>query len=200
MPPRKITEGDTALVSKITPKDLGNPRAAAALDYNDPNAAHFLGEVMGRATGTKAVVDARTDSLYHPLTGDFMAIRGTDSKKIRSGVLYLPGGIHDLLKAAFEGDDPAREVEFWYEIWTKPVSTPPGYAYMLVNKVQTARTDPLAHLMEQRQRALASDSEDGVSEGEQPEASEAPIEATDDTAAKPDAGKGKGGRGNKAAA
>lgn len=164
--PRKLSTLDTGFVSKITPKDLGNPRAAAAMDHTDPNAAHFLGEVLGRATGFVTKEDQRTGNVYFPLTGNFTAFKGDkDSTKISSGVLYLPGGIHELILSQFQGENPAKEVEFWMEIWTKPVSTAPGYAYMLVNKkAPEAKSDPLADLMAFRSQALAAIADESATE------------------------------------
>ncbi len=153
--PRKLSSNEAGFVSKITPKDLGNPRAAAALDHTDPTAAHFLGEVLGRATGFVTKEDQRTGNVYFPLVGNFTAFKGTDGAKISSGVLYLPGGIHEMILSQFQGDEPAKEVEFWMEIWTKPVASSPGYAYMLVNKKEVeAKRDPLSDLIAYRENAM----------------------------------------------
>ncbi len=156
MAPRKLNANEAGFISKITPKDLGNPRVAASMDHTDPNAAHFLGEVIGRATGFQTKEDSRTGNVYHPLTGTFTAFKGADGAQMSSGTLYLPGGIHELILSQFQGENPAKEVEFWMEIWTKPVATAPGYAYMLVNKkAPEAKSDPLADLKRLRDETLA---------------------------------------------
>lgn len=144
--------------SKLVPKDLGNPKTAAALPDGN-NSIVTLGTIFGRATGTKAktFTDRATGEQVtaDAIVGTFVGRRavplengdGTETVEIRSGFLYLPNGIAELLTVPLSMTDRPEMIEFAIRIGTRKASNPAGYEYVVseLHKPQGA-ADPLQHL------------------------------------------------------
>jgi hypothetical protein len=132
------------MVSKITAKELGNPKKVLAMDGDD--AKHILGNIFGIATEVKRkdIVDAGgTTSTFWPLIGQFVGVL-PDQSQVRSGVLYLPTGIHESYKAAVENMQEGDTLRFALRLQTVKASSPAGYAYQAVDLMPPKTVDLLS--------------------------------------------------------
>lgn len=130
---------EVGILSKITMKSLGNPKAAAAFEVGDGK-RHFLGRAMGFASGLVQKLSDDGEPLFG-LKGTFRVTKA-DGKILQSGVLYLPGGIQETVSEAIP-DDQGR-VQFAYDIFTEASANKAGYSYVAVPVFKPASEDPFA--------------------------------------------------------
>lgn len=124
-----------------------------------------LARIMGTASGLKSAVDQRGEPVFG-LTGSFLGINiaeglqaGQDGKdadfgQYRSGVLYLPGGIQELIQAPLEKalNDPDKAVansaaiEFAMDLFAIPANNPAGYSFVATLLGEAAQADPFANI------------------------------------------------------
>jgi len=122
-----------------------------------------LARIMGTASGIKPALDQRGEPVYG-LTGAFLGINiaqgleaGKDDKpadfgNYRSGILYLPGGIQELIQAPLETalNSPDKEtasnaaIEFAMDIFAVPANNPAGYSFVATLLGDAAQADPFA--------------------------------------------------------
>ena len=152
----------TLTKSKLVPKDLGNPREAAAKPDGD-NTPVLLGTLFGRASSVKQkrfqqknpatgeVVEVVTDAIV----GQFAGRRakpldngdGTETVEIRSGVLYLPTGIAEMITVPLTAEDAPSMIEFAVKVSTRKANNPAGYEYVIEELYQPqGAKDPLDEL------------------------------------------------------
>jgi hypothetical protein len=167
------------MVGRIKPKDLGNPKVPTGWDDDDLTSGrtHTLGRVIGKATGVKKVLTDPKDetSVAYALTGIFegqpanVGLKAGDLKRrpvLQSGVLWLPGGLHEMFVAAVAGDDPENKralkkiVPIDVTISTRKATNRAGYEY--VNDVgdfggRIVVADPLADLRDGAGATLLTD-------------------------------------------
>lgn len=125
------------IISKISVKTIGCNPSAAKSEGKDVQ----LAKVYGVARGTINKVDQRGDPVVG-LTGEFEAVNLGTGEVFRSGVLYLPSGIHEMVaNSVKEGD-----TEFALGIVASPASNPIGYSYKAVPLLEPAANDPMAAL------------------------------------------------------
>jgi hypothetical protein len=139
------TPSDNAIiiVSKMSIKTIGcNPRAAAAMEHGKGNFI-ALCRIYGMATGSKAIEDSTSGVIHQPLTGNFEAQNFQTNKIIRSGILYLPKGIHDMILEAVGQLKPKESVNFALELRAVPASNPIGYSYEAIPLIKPVEVDPL---------------------------------------------------------
>lgn len=139
----KETEVNTPnLVAKITMKTLGVSPAKHATDKGAPIAV-----VMGMASGIKEVVDKVRGDVYHALVGEFEAENLETGEVFRSGVLYLPAGIHDMVEGAVKKLQGESDfVQFALQINVIKSASSAGYAYQAKSLIQNRQVDPLNDL------------------------------------------------------
>jgi len=112
-----------------------------------------LARIFGIASGIKVAKGQNGEPVYG-VTGDF---RGINIEKpgdtFQSGILYLPGGINEMLLAAVDTgevdakDKPVyREVQFAFDIFAKPSSSPAGYQFEATPVIDAKETDVMAEL------------------------------------------------------
>lgn len=118
-----------------------------------------LARIAGRASGIKTTEGRGGDATY-ALTGAFRGKNLQNGLEFQAAVLYLPGGIQELilgpLDDALAGSedgtrkaDPNASVDFAFDIIAFPAANPIGYSYRAIDLVPAARVDPLADLMAQ---------------------------------------------------
>lgn len=129
---------ETKILSKITLKNTGCKPLRAKLEEKQVP----LCQIYGVAGGTKVKVDNKGEA-FESIVGDFECVNLETNEAYRSGVLYLPGGLHDMLASAFTGENKATNVEFAIEISSRPASNPIGYEYVARQLVKADRADPL---------------------------------------------------------
>jgi hypothetical protein len=164
---------------------LGNPKRAAALEAGDDTVC-WMGEIIGRATGVKKVLTNPQDetSVSYALRGIFEGIpfneglEKTDPKCrpiLRSGICWLPGGVHEMVVEAVTGGDVATHtpsiVPFRIKIGTRHSTNKVGYEYYNELLSDVSAVDPLADLRgaPQIEHASSAEASEGSEEGEDSE-------------------------------
>lgn len=139
--------------SSITIKLLGDPKKVLGME--GANARHFLGTIFGVAekVKTKTGVDKAGNTVtFEPIIGNFEAVPATPvqgdegeppTDAYQSGILYLPGGIHDRITEALKMPD-TPPIEFGIEVYTVKSSNAAGYTYDLKVLLDTKAADPLS--------------------------------------------------------
>ncbi len=138
------SESDVNIVSKLSMKTIRVNPAKFATDSGAPIAL-----VYGQLTGIKDVVDKVRGDVYHALLGSFEGQNLETGERFRSGVLYLPAGIHDMLSASvakLPEDDDSAYVEFGLEIRAVKAKNPAGYSYEAKSLLKPKASDPLEQL------------------------------------------------------
>lgn len=106
--------------------------------------------IYGIATGIKTVIDKNKDETYYALSGQFEAEYPATRTLFRSGVLYLPSGIHQTVESAVKTlENEGDQVNFAFEMRAVPAENPQGYSWEAKPLLRPATTDPLIQLREQ---------------------------------------------------
>ncbi len=154
MPETKAEVVSVQIISKLSVKTIGcNPKKAAAMDDvpGGPAPSVALCKVYGIASGIKHTEDTRDGKIYTALIGDFEAINLQDGKIYRSGKLYLPAGIQEVIEAPLQAaadHDPPQSIaiRFGFELSSVKSGNPIGYSYQARPLVKPAADDPLMEL------------------------------------------------------
>lgn len=135
--------------NKIVLKEIGNPKAVLA--NNDPKAKHVLGTVFGIATGVKRVPNKADPTKYdESLSGDFETLPADkEFDAVRSGKLFLPEGLHNMIASKLQGENASASVQFAMEVATIKSTNAAGYTWSFTPRFETAEADPLAKIREQ---------------------------------------------------
>ena len=117
--------------------------------------AVFLGEITN-LTGPKELPNAKSEEekYTYGLAGRIEGINAITGETFRGGVLYLPGGFHDMFLAEVEAGLKAGgnvSIAFALEFHSIPADNPRGYSWKAVNKMPMEKRDPFREL---RKRAL----------------------------------------------
>ena len=136
-----------------------------------------VAEFYGIADGIKLVDDPAGDQTFTALTGNFEAVNTFTGEIWRSGVLYLPGGFHEMIVAMLnqitEDKDRSKfdkaQVQFALAIDAVPADNPAGYSYVAKNLLPVAKADALSAI---RNMMIASKKEMGLLPAPSAEAAE----------------------------
>ncbi len=133
-------------ISKMTVKGLGCVPAGVGAGEKKR-----LCVIYGKADGIKTGEDKRDGRIWSCLTGSFAGFNLTTKEQFRSGKLFLPGGIHEVIENAVrkvnDGEGSGGlSVKFGLEIMTVKAENPIGYTYQAVSVVPTEETDELSEL------------------------------------------------------
>ena len=141
---------DVEILPKISVKTVGADGAAAKVYKKDVP----LMRVWGQARNIKATT-GNDGSPVFGLTGAFRATNIAEKKEFASAVLYLPGGILEMildpLEQILNGDDKAAKqngVEFAFDIFSLPATNKAGYTFKAASLIESRQTDPLAAMTE----------------------------------------------------
>lgn len=130
---------DISEVAKITPALLGKPSRAKADGKEVP-----LAIVFGNATGVK-MVKALNGDTFEALRGDFESTSLETGEIFKSGILYLPTGIHDRILEKLKAN-PDTVIQFAIQLSAIPANNPQGYSWKATNRAKIDEADPLAAL------------------------------------------------------
>lgn len=155
------TETEVRMVGKLTIKATGaNPKKVHALPEGQNSLT--LCRIFGMADGIKQKEDPNSGKVFFPLVGRFVGIT-PDGNETRSGLLYLPTGIHETYEAAvreLNEKDEGGVIKFAIEIRAVKASNPAGYSYEAVDLMPVRSADPLlefAHSVEHKQIAASTE-------------------------------------------
>lgn len=143
-------ETKTAILSKLTVKDLGNPRVV-----DDEHPRIILGTIIGIATGTKVKVDSKGEA-FEAIVGQFEGTSADGKKVVSAAMLYLPGGFHETITQQFAGENPPKRIDFAFEVAAVVAKNPIGYSYAFRPLIEAAPSEPMAALrkMVEERKAL----------------------------------------------
>lgn len=147
----------TAIKSKLVMKDLDEPAKVKGLPVGVQE--FNLGRVVGRARSVITRNMPNGDTFYG-LSGDFKGTPTAEDRDIvRSGILYLPNGVFELVAdqlrdpATGEVHEDVSEVAFIYDVKSVKATNAAGYSWAFVPVLEPAADDPLAQLEAQVARA-----------------------------------------------
>lgn len=161
------SKSEVAIVAKLSIKAVGcDPKQVHNEEYTKKHGGKSpLTRMYGRATGLKYVDNKSTGTIDTKFTGTFEAVNLQNGNLFRSGVLYLPKGVSEMLESAVNSankDDAAGSVDFAFEIRSVKASNPIGYSYEAVPLIKPAEADELEQLREKflptpsQQKALSA--------------------------------------------
>lgn len=139
----QVTE--VRLVSKISMKNAGrNPKAIHGL----PKEQRYLRLciIIGEASGIKQVDDPTHGTVHEALVGRFQSTDAETGDQVRSGMLYLPKGIHETITSAVKAAAEGELVRFALEMRAVRADNPAGYTYEAVPLLKPAEHDPLSEI------------------------------------------------------
>ena len=132
---------EPSIVSKLSVKGIG----CKPVGTKEPTDLCIIG---GKADGCKVGED-KTGKIFSALTGSFLAKNLQDGTEFRSGKLFLPSGIQEVIENAVRGlgDDSGGSVKFLFKISSIEAGNPIGYSYRATSLIPTvAETDELGEL------------------------------------------------------
>lgn len=145
--PKTAQPDENGIVSKISTATMGCKPEIVKGKENGTKAPMY--RVFGRATGIKEAKDMNGEAIYG-LTGAFEAENLVTNAKARSGVLYLPPGIHEMILGPLDDllarKDENAMIEFGYDIYTVAASNKSGYTYQAEDLFPQRRVDPFAEM------------------------------------------------------
>lgn len=146
------------ILTKMSIKTIGaNPSRVKEMKDGKPvHNSLDLVRIYGIATNLLYKEDPKTGDVQIAVAGNFEAVNLENGETFRAGVLWLPGGIQELLIGAVdtgETDDNGKpkfnSVKFGFTISAVPASNPIGYSYTATQLIDAAQNDPLADLRSQ---------------------------------------------------
>ena len=136
------------MVGKLTVKNGGvNPKKIAVLD--EKKTFLPLCKIFGLADGVKQKDDPISGKTFFPLIGRFQAVNCESGEITRSGVLYLPTGIHETYEAAVRKLEEGDTLQFAVELRAVRASNPVGYSYEAKDLMPPSSNDPLNNFAEE---------------------------------------------------
>lgn len=134
-------ENDVRVIGKITMRTI---KVQPSKHANEKGAS--IAKVYGQAFETKEVIDKVRGDVFVALVGNFEAVNEESGEVFRSGVLYLPAGIHDMLTSAVSKKGESEYVQFALDIRAVKASNPAGYSYEARSLTPASTVDPLDQL------------------------------------------------------
>lgn len=166
-----MADRKSILVSKLRPKSLGNPKVAAGFSDAEmgEQKIHPLGIIMGRCGSVKKGTDPKDDSnVYFALLGAFEGVPADPALPIiKSGVCYLPGGVHEMIVESVQGlaeTERGGVIEFAMKLGTKRDTNQAGYSYVVERVGELTEVDPLAQMKSDMGQLLALPAPNGQGE------------------------------------
>lgn len=143
--------GEESYVAKLTVKTLGcNAIMVKTLPPEQTKLA--LCRIFGKAADTKEMQTkdpSGVPTIHTFFTGVFEGINLQDGTVLRSGKLFLPKGISEVVESAIknaQAKDDKASVSFAFEIRSVKATNPIGYSYEAVALKDPAAEDELAEM------------------------------------------------------
>jgi hypothetical protein len=150
--PKTAQPDVNGIVSKLSGATLGCDPLIVKGKANGTKAPMY--RVMGRATGIKEAKDTNGEAIYG-LTGSFEGTNLLTGVVMRSGVAYLPPGIHDMILEPLDKEIASSEngapvaLEFAFDIFAVAAPNKSGYTYEAQDLIPATRKDPFSDMKAQ---------------------------------------------------
>ncbi len=133
------------MVTKMSVKGLGcKPTGGLPSDDSKPNP---LCIIAGKVNGVKMGEDGN-GKVWSALVGSFRGTVLATGVSVRSGKLFLPSGIHEIVEKAALDMGEGGNLKFAFQISSVKASNPIGYSYQATSLLpMEAQTDELADLI-----------------------------------------------------
>lgn len=132
------------VLTKMSVKTLKCTPALAGIEKRQVPMAR----IIGTARGIKEAV-GNDGSAVFGMTGNFHGVNIATGFEAVSGVLYLPGGIAEMvlepLDAALD-KDKTSSISFAFDIFAEPSDNKAGYSYSAQNLMAATQIDPFAEI------------------------------------------------------
>lgn len=143
--------GDEVYVSKLTTKTLGcKPDMVKTLPDGQNKLA--IARLYGKAAEVKYQEDKNNPGTIHTFfAGNFEGINMQTGESVRSGKLFLPKGISEVVEKAIKdakAKDPKADIAFAFEIRAVKATNPIGYSYEAVALRSPEAEDQLKEMRE----------------------------------------------------
>jgi hypothetical protein len=138
--------GEINMTGKLTLKTLGcNPSIVKTLEVNKVSIARMYGE----AKAVKYQEDEAEGKVYTYFAGSFEGINLQDGTCLRSGKMFLPSGISEIMETAVTetlARDKNATIQFAFELLAVKSTNKSGYSYEAIALRKPEETDALAEL------------------------------------------------------
>ena len=148
---REQAEADEpTILTKMSNKTLGCNPGECVVRGGDVSIARYIGV----ARGIKKTTGNDGEDTY-ALVGNFEGINLQNGRRFVSGILYMPGGIQELVLGPLDDliagtadvpADPNGQIMFGYDIAAYPAANKSGYSYKAIDLASAHKADPLAAL------------------------------------------------------
>jgi hypothetical protein len=135
------------IVSKMAVKSIGCDPMKRPDDGKPLPLCVFFGKADGIKEG-----EGRDGRMWSALTGSFAGVNLVTGDEYRSGKLFLPSGIHEIVENAVKSikpDDTEAYVKFALQIAVIKAANPIGYSYQATKLIDVAEGDELSEIREQ---------------------------------------------------
>lgn len=149
--PKTAQPDANGIVSKLSNATLGCDPLIVKDKAKGTKAPMY--RVLGRATGIKEAKDTNGEVIYG-LSGSFEGTNLVTGQVMRSGVAYLPPGIHEMIlepldKALAEDtNNVGVSINFAFDIFAVAAPNKSGYSYEAIDLVPAQRVDPFGEMRE----------------------------------------------------
>jgi len=143
------------ILTKMSLATLGaNPSRVKEMKDGKPvHSSIDLVRIYGVASSLVFKTDPKTGDIQVAVAGNFEAVNLENRETYRAGILWLPGGIQELLINSVDtgqvdgnGKPIYQDVKFGFTIAAVPASNPIGYSYTAEQLIDAQQNDPLAEL------------------------------------------------------
>lgn len=141
--------GEESYVAKLTIKTLGCIPSLVKALKPEQGTKLAIARIFGKATKVTYQPDKDRGTTFTVFNGNFEGINLQDGTVLRSGKLFLPPGIQEVMENAIKTEqakDPAASVSFAFEIRAVQATNPIGYSYEAASLKPPQAEDELSDL------------------------------------------------------
>lgn len=145
----EMVMGEEQVIAKITIKDIGcNPKKVNGLP--DTERTLPLCRIYGKCNAVRVQVDSRKpDEPYTYFAGNFEAINLDGGEVYRSGKMFLPKGLSELMEAQVKAalaEDSSASITFGFEIQAVKSTNAIGYSFQAATLRKPEAEDELSNI------------------------------------------------------
>lgn len=144
------TQVEDSIISKITIASIGcNPGAVKTLKPEELSKEGDLplARLYGKLAKVKYEESKEKDgNMYAAFLGNFEAVNMQTGEVFKSGKMYLPKGISELVENGVKNAPEGSQVGFAFEVRSQKANNPIGYSYRVLALKSPEATDELKDL------------------------------------------------------